>query len=64
MGLLQIKGMKVLEGLSMSIVAVGDVYREGWLLLVGKEAAVLVRAGSLDEEWDSIQLILNKNDAM
>ena len=45
----------------MSVVAAGDLYREGWLLVAGKEAAVLVKPGEEDVEWDSIQLVLDKN---
>ena len=53
-GLMEIKGMKVMEGVPMSVVAANDLYREGWLLVAGKGAAVLVRPGEEDADWDSI----------
>ena len=59
-GLLEVKAMKVVEGIPVSVVAAKELYREGWVLVAGSDGAVLVRPGEPDDEWDSIELVVDK----
>ena len=57
---MEVKAMKVVEGIPVSVVAAKELYREGWMLVAGSDGAVLVRPGEPEDEWDSIELVVDK----